>query len=248
MIDSSRRRDCGDKATTDSTKARLQALTPGDGVTAASAFFIAPYAGEYAEEAEVVFGADGRVGYRDERPEDRSVEGVLLSRWSGTQTGPQRWGEHHARRQFHVMEAPLGCAGCAGPPHRDERGILWILHTSGMRLTGHLMGPVLVTTPPLCLRDASKAMRGCDVLQGGAVALRVTEAEVVGVRGMVYSPTETPEPGIVRFDDPRIRRVVADGLVREISHAEVDTTTLPILTDCSTPVGSRAGEARSAAH
>ncbi|MEU7022769.1 hypothetical protein ABZ990_19220 [Streptomyces sp. NPDC046203] len=150
----------------------------------ATAMFVAPYACEYPEEVEVVFAADGRVGYRDETPADRSVEGVLLRRWSGNRTGPQRWGEHHAHRQVHAMGA-LGCAGCAGPPHRDERGILWILHTPGIRLDGHLTGPILVTTPPLCLDDAAKSVRGCDVLREGAVALRVKEAEVVGVRGTV---------------------------------------------------------------
>ncbi|MFJ4741179.1 hypothetical protein [Streptomyces sp. NPDC088775] len=179
--------------------------------------FIAPYESEYP---------------LDERPEDRTVEGVLLRRWAGEPTGPQQWGAHRTRRQFEVMGAsPPRCAGCEGPAHRDERGALWILHTPGTRLTGSLAGPILVTTPPVCLTDAARAVQSCTAVHEGAVALRVTEAEVVGVRGTVYSPIAPPVRNeIVRFDDPRAERVIADALVREISCAEADTTTLPSLT------------------
>ncbi|MFG2114816.1 hypothetical protein ACGFRB_19615 [Streptomyces sp. NPDC048718] len=192
---------------------------------------VAPHENEHrADDTEIVIDASGRVGYRDERPDDRTVEGILLRRWTGERSGPPQWGEHHAHRQVAVMES-LRCAGCAGPPDVDRRGTLWVLPATGTRLAGDPSGPLLVATPPLCLADAAEVLHEYRHLRHGALVLRVTEAEVVGVRGTVYGHHgETLPDEVVLFGDPRAQRVVADQLIREITRAEVDGTTLSSLT------------------
>ncbi|MEU3076040.1 hypothetical protein [Streptomyces laurentii] len=175
-----------------------------------------PAAHEYpVDAAEIVINPSGRASYPDERPEDRTVEGILLRRSA------------HTHRQVAAMES-LWCAGCGGRPDVDRRGMLWVLPAAGVRRAGFPAGPLLVDVPPLCLADAARALRASDDPPGDVLALRVTEAEVVGVRGTVYAPTGEAlgAPEVVLFDDPRVHRVVADQLIREITRAEIDDTTL----------------------
>ncbi|MFE4592255.1 hypothetical protein [Streptomyces laurentii] len=204
---------------------------------------VAPYENEYrADDSEILICPSGAVSYRDERPDDRTVEGILLRRWAGEPGGPRRWGEHHTRRQVAAMEFRW-CAGCGGRPDVDRRGMLWVLPAARVRPAGSPAGPLLVAMPPLCRADAARALRACEELRNGAVALRVTEAEVVGVRGTVYAGAGgtgrarggQPCDEVVLFGDPRVRRVVADQLIREITRAEIDHTTLSALTDGPVP-------------
>ncbi|MGW3557703.1 hypothetical protein ACWDNT_10090 [Streptomyces sp. NPDC000963] len=198
---------------------------------------MAPFDGERPSAAEVVFDSSGRIRYVDERPTYRNADGILIERWEGTPTGAIRWGHHLPAHQFLAMDNPVKCAGCGGEPDVDERGILWMLDTEPGLHDERPTGDILTATPPLCRKDARKAIHGCDVLREGAVTLRVTEADVVGVRGTVYSPNgEAPLLNqAVLFDEPAITRVVAGQLLRRLSAYTTDETTLPELVRSPSP-------------
>jgi hypothetical protein len=192
--------------------------------------FIAPYANEAVCDTEVLFDADGRVRYADERPTDRCVDGYLWQRWEGTQTGGQHWAEHHPERQRHVMRQPPRCGGCAGEADVDSRGMLWLLNANAS--TERLAFPrdIITATPPMCLPDTHRALRLCRALQEGAIAIRVREAELIGVRGTVYSPSAPPQTDqLVLFGDSRMDRVVARQMILQLYDAERDTTTLAMI-------------------
>ncbi|MEW1760488.1 hypothetical protein AB0393_28750 [Streptomyces cyaneofuscatus] len=192
-----------------------------------SRLYIAPYEGEFACDVTVLFDANGRVCFADERPEDRDVDGVLWERWEGTPTGELDWAAHFPTRQCEVMEGRPLCGVCKGYPDRDERGTLWLLHagdTPGLR---PLPRSITTATPAICIPCARRAVRACQELRRGSVALRVREAPVIGVRGTLYSPTAPPLPDqVVRFEDDALRQLVARQLMRELIDAEIDDTTL----------------------
>ncbi|WP_411076257.1 hypothetical protein [Streptomyces sp. cmx-4-7] len=200
--------------------------------------FVAPFDGERPSTVEVVFDPSGRIRYVDERPTDRNVDGILIERWEGTPTGAIRWEHHLPAHQFLAMDNPVKCAGCGGQPDVDERGTLWMLNTEPGLPDERLTGDILTATPPLCRWDARKAIYGCAVLREGATALRVTEADIVGVRGTVYSPNgEAPLlDQVVLFDEPAITRVVAGQILRRLSAYTTDETTLPELARLPPPV------------
>ncbi|MCX4827087.1 hypothetical protein OG883_46470 [Streptomyces sp. NBC_01142] len=190
--------------------------------------FIAPYADESISDVKVLFDAHGRVRYADERPSDRCVDGYLWERWEGTQTGGQRWSEHHPQRQRHVMRQPPRCGGCSGGADLNERGMLWLLNANAG--TEQLTFPrdIITATPPMCVPDAHRALRFCRVLREGFIAVRARVAEPIGVKGTVYSPSVPPqEDQLVLFDDSRMDRVVARQVILKLYDAEQDTTTLP---------------------
>ncbi|MEV6421718.1 hypothetical protein [Streptomyces sp. NPDC051662] len=200
--------------------------TPG---RAETRLFIAPYVDEAVCDTEVVFDADGRVRFADELPTDRCVDGYLWQRWQGTQTGGQRWAEHLPVRQRDVMRHPPRCGGCTGEADVDARGMFWLLNADAR--TAQLTFPcdIVTATPPMCLDDARKAQRFCPELQEGFIALRVREAELIGVQGTVYSPTGPPQADqLVQFDDSRMDRVVARQMVIKLYGAQRDTTTLAV--------------------
>ncbi|WP_406281450.1 hypothetical protein [Streptomyces sp. NBC_00209] len=198
---------------------------------AARPHFVAPFNGEGRSAVEVLIDSSGRICYADERPTDRDVDGILIERWEGELTGSVRWGHHVPARQFMAMDNPVKCGGCGGQPDVDERGILWMLNVEPGLHDGRLAGSILTATPPFCRRDARRAIQGCDLLREGIIALRVTEADIVGIRGTVYSPNgETPlRDQVVLFDEPTITRVVANQLLRRLSAYTTDETTLPEL-------------------
>ncbi|MDQ0765586.1 hypothetical protein [Streptomyces canus] len=193
-----------------------------------SGLFIAPYEEESPCDVEVVFEEDGHIGYVDERPEDRDIDGILWQRWGGTQTGPLQWSEHYPDRQRAVMERPHRCGRCTGEPDRDERGMLWLLNANqGAQANLTFPRDILTATPAMCRECADRALRACRVLQAGFIALRVPETELVGVKGTLYSPTSPPQADrFVRFDDDAIHRVVARQLMLELRDAELDEDTL----------------------
>ncbi|WP_051791918.1 hypothetical protein [Streptomyces sp. NRRL F-5527] len=193
-----------------------------------SGLFIAPYEGESPCAVAVVFDEDGHIGYVDERPTDRDIDGILWERWGGTQTGPIQWSHHRPERQRAVMERPHRCGGCAGEPDHDERGVLWLLNANQQaQATLTFPRDIRTATPAMCLQCAERALRACRVLQAGFIALRVRETELVGVRGTLHSPTSPPQADrFVRFDDGAIHRVVARQLMLELRDAELDEDTL----------------------
>ena len=176
-----------------------------------SPLYIAPRQGEFPCDVTVLFDALGHVYYADERPEDRDVDNILWERWGGVASGPVAMAHHHPVRQREVMDAALKCAVCKGEPDRDDRGVLWLLHVDATtRATLTFPTDITTATPAVCAKDAVRALKACQVLQRGFIAVRVRDAEIVGVRGTVYSPTSSPLlDQDVRLDDDRIHRVVA---------------------------------------
>ncbi|MEV4339103.1 hypothetical protein [Streptomyces sp. NPDC049590] len=190
--------------------------------------YIAPYRDERPCDVEVVFDADGRVCYADEQPGDRCIDGWLWERWEGTQTGGQVWAGHHPVRQPRVMRNPPLCGGCAKKAHRDKRGMLWLLHATA-KVPPAFPCDITTTTPPMCLDDARWALRNCRS-DGGFIAVRTRDVDVIGVRGTVYSPTQPPQVDeLVLLQDPRMDRVVANRMVIRLHDAVLDETTLPLL-------------------
>ncbi|MFD8258661.1 hypothetical protein ACFV19_06860 [Streptomyces griseoluteus] len=193
-----------------------------------SPLYIAPREGEFLCDVDVLFDEHGHVYYKDERPEDRDVDGILWERWGGVPSGPVAMAHHHPVRQREVMDAGPKCGICGGEPDRDERGVLWLLHVDAdTRETLAFPGDITTATPAVCRTDAFRALKACEVLQEGFIAVRVREAEVIGVRGTVYSPTGPPLlEQVVRLDDDAIHRVAARQLMRPLRDAELDETTL----------------------
>ncbi|WP_229882218.1 HAD family hydrolase [Streptomyces alanosinicus] len=194
--------------------------------------YVAPFADEGPCDVTVLFDDSGHVAYADEQPEDRDIDGVLWERWGGTPSGPRQWALHHPARQREVMDQRPLCAVCSAEPDCNEHGVLWLLNADAA-LQKSLTFPrdIVTATPAVCLKDARRALRACHVLQQGFIALRVREAELVGVRGTVYSPTNPPQVDQdVRFDDDAIHRVIARQLLRELRGAVLDKVTLA---DCT---------------
>ncbi|MFF5283038.1 hypothetical protein [Streptomyces sp. NPDC013171] len=142
--------------------------------------------------------------YADERDEDRSIEGVLLSR-TGTETSSRRT----------AMEQLL-CGVCSGPSERTGDGVLWLLPipagTPDDRVWDGWPEGVTTTHPPVCRRHGLRP-------EAGQRAFYAAEADLVGVHGTLH-----PAPGILavpvdrmlRFGDPRMPWMVADSYVREL--------------------------------
>ncbi|MFK0119319.1 hypothetical protein [Streptomyces sp. NPDC090994] len=187
----------------------------------------------------VLFDENGHVYFADERPEDRDVDGLLWERWEGAQTGELDWAAHHPARQREVMDGRPLCGVCKGDPDRDERGTLWLLHADeNVQALVSFLGSVTTATPAVCISCARRALRACQELQRGFIALRVREAPVIGVRGTLYSPTEAPLANqVVRFGDVALHRVVARQLMRELINAELDETTLAAGFSTTVPAG-----------
>lgn len=220
----------------------------GDETRAERRLYIAPYGHEAPCDVEVVFDAEGRVRYADEQPGDRCVDGWLWERWEGTQTGGQRWAEHHPARQPHVMTLPPLCGGCAGEADRDERGMLWLLHPDEHSEKLTFPCDIITATPPMCLPDAHWALRACRAAKGEFIAVRTRAIEIIGVRGTVYSPTQPPlVDELVLFDDSRMHQVVARQTIIKLCDAERDVSTLRMLASCETnrwPCGASPGPHR----
>ncbi|GHH25792.1 hypothetical protein [Streptomyces rubradiris] len=190
--------------------------------------YIAPYNDEAPCDVEVAFDVAGRVCYVDERPSDRCIDGWLWERWEGSQTGGQLWAGHHPGRQPDVMRHPPRCGGCAGKAHRDKHGMLWLLHATA-QTPRTWPCDITTVTPPMCLDDARWALHNCRA-DGGFIAVRTRNVEIIGVRGTVYSPNQPPQADtLVLFHDSRMNQVVANRLVIRLHDAVLDETTLPLL-------------------
>jgi hypothetical protein len=112
----------------------------------------------------------------------------------------------------------LLCQVCGQPADRDADGVLWLLPD----YYRHHDGPENydITEPPICLSCAPIATRLCPDLRNGYLAVRVRDAPVCGVRGLVYRAGH-PAPvlirdELVRIGGPSIRWTVAETLVRKL--------------------------------
>jgi hypothetical protein len=184
---------------------------------------VAPYITAWSTEQDLPYTLKERRGfgiaYADETLIDRDHYGVL---WRRTRSRPQHgrpeFGKVHPLRQRRAMRRLL-CQVCGGPADQTEDGMLWLLpdHRDDWASWPDGMANV---EPPVCLRCVRTSVRLCPALRKGAVAVRVRDYPVVGVRGALYKNSGTSlvavAETIVTFDDPAIRWVRAANLVREL--------------------------------
>jgi hypothetical protein len=192
-----------------------------------------PYITQWSEEREPdvqLVERPGRgIGYLDESLADRDNRGVL---WYRTPSHPGHgvplFAKVHPLRQRRTMRRLL-CNVCGQPADRTDEGVLWLLRDFRGDWPGwpECMGAI---EPPVCLPCVRVSSRMCPALRMGAVAVRVRQAPVAGVRGVLYrsgfgAVPEAVDEVTVAYDDPRVRWVRAINLVRELrgcSLVEVD--------------------------
>jgi hypothetical protein len=181
--------------------------------------YVTAWTSEQYLSAEVVERPGWGIGYRDEMPTDRDESGVLWYQSPSHQgAGRPRFGDVHPLRQRRAMRRLL-CQVCAGPADRNQDGVLWLMrdHREDWDRWPEGMAEV---EPPICAPCVRMSMRLCPALRKGAVAVRVRECPIVGVRGALYRIGEAGPvavgDAVVGFEDPAIRWVRAVGLVRQL--------------------------------
>jgi hypothetical protein len=170
------------------------------------------------EQVVLLSGLRG-IGYEDEVLYDRDKHGILWNRSSlAPGQGRPNFGSVHTARQRRTMRQML-CQVCAGPPDRNDQGVLWLL--------GNDRGDwpnwpekMAATHPPLCLPCAALSLRLCPYLRKGCVAVRVREPQVGGIYGLLYRPgPEGPEPvisDVVQYGDVRLPWMLASQLAMKL--------------------------------
>jgi len=183
-----------------------------------------PYITQWSEEREPespLIERPGRgIGYLDESLADRDDRGVLWYRTpSRPGNGQPLFAKVHPLRQRRAMRRLL-CNVCAKPADRTEDGVLWLLRDYRDDWSGwpENMGAI---EPPVCLPCVRLSSRMCPALRKGAVAVRVRQAPIAGVRGALYRSGFGPVPEAVdevtvAYEDPRVPWVRAINLVREL--------------------------------
>ncbi|GGU75155.1 hypothetical protein [Lentzea flava] len=184
---------------------------------------VVPYVTAWSAEQNLPYELVERpgcgVGYADELLTDRDSRGVLWHRVAvRRQVGRPEFGRVHPLRQRRAMLRLL-CQVCAGPADQTEDGVLWLLRDYQDDWPGWPEGMASVE-PPVCVPCFAISLKLCPALRRGAVAVRVREFPIAGVRGAVYR-NGVPAPvavaaANVSYDDPVVRRVVATALVREL--------------------------------
>jgi hypothetical protein len=207
--------------------------------------FIVRWSGERPMRTPVVAHGRTGIGYRRERPGDRDARGVLWRRYvRAPGEGTPEFAGVHPHRQRRAMRRLL-CQVCGGPADRDDRGVLWLAGEAGRgwsddEVTGH---------PPVCLRCAGTARRACPYLRDtGTLALRVRDAPLVGVSGLLYEPYRRElvrtGPVTLAYDDPRVRFVQAVQLMRGLRDwtvVDLDDELARLSRAASGPDGGRRG-------
>lgn len=185
--------------------------------------YVTSWTGEQQPRPALVERA-GRLAYPTEDLYDRDRNGVL---WSRTPLRPGRgrpdFGKVHPLRQRRAM-ADLLCQVCSQPADRDADGVLWLLPDFREDWAGWPTRMAAIE-PPVCLGCVQLSVRYCPALRDGAAAIRVRNSTIVGAYGALYRPGPVgPMPiGIetVAYDDPRIRWVLAERLVRELGESVI---------------------------
>lgn len=159
------------------------------------------------------------IAYEDELLGDRDTHGVLWQRAAVRPgVGRPEFGKVHPLRQRRVMRRLL-CQVCAEPADRNGSGVLWLMrdHRDDWPQWPEGMGAV---EPPVCVPCVEISLRLCPALRRGAVAVRVGEFPVAGVRGALYRKGEVGRgpvgAAILPYDDPDVHWIVASALVREL--------------------------------
>ncbi|MFJ5992959.1 hypothetical protein [Lentzea sp. NPDC092896] len=166
------------------------------------------------------------IGFANELPGDRDHLGVLWQKVAERpKEGKPEFARVHPARQRRAMSELL-CQVCAGPADRTPEGVLWLLRDHREDWPRWPEGMASVE-PPICPRCVAISLRRCPALQLGAVAVRVRDFAVVGVRGMLYRPgTFAPTPIAATqldYGDPKIRWTVAVALIRELRGCSIVT-------------------------
>jgi hypothetical protein len=159
------------------------------------------------------------IGYTNELPGDRDQFGVLWQKVAERTTeGKPEFARVHPARQRRAMSELL-CQVCAEPADRTPEGVLWLLRDHRGDWPRWPEG-VASVEPPICARCVAMSLRRCPALQRGAVAVRVRDFAVAGVRGTLYqSGTFAPAPVAATqldYGDPKVRWMVAVALIREL--------------------------------
>lgn len=184
---------------------------------------IAPYITSWSEEQDSPHQLVGRpghgIGYADELWGDRDAEGILWQRTAVRhEVGRPEFGKVHPLRQRRAMRRLL-CQVCAGPAHRNEDGVLWLLRDYRNDWPGWPNG-IASTEPPVRIPCVATSLRLCPALRRGAAAVRVREFEVAGVRGALYRKSTFGLTAVdavnLAYDDPDVRWIVASALIREL--------------------------------
>ncbi|OLF17386.1 hypothetical protein BU204_11830 [Actinophytocola xanthii] len=192
---------------------------------------IAPYITAWTTETEppstLVERPGVGIAYTDELLTDRDDKGVLWFRVpSHPRQGRPDFGRVHPMRQRRAMRRLL-CQVCAAPADVNDDGVLWLLKDESDQWPSW-PEKMAVTEPPVCVRCVDVATRLCPALRQGAVALRVRNYPIAGVRAVVYrnwGKTLMPvEDTVIRYDDPSIRWARAMNLVRQFH----DCTVIPL--------------------
>lgn len=160
--------------------------------------------------------------------------GVVWEEWDGPFTGAPIYGAFDPVVQ-RVAADRLLCAMCSERPDTlPGEGMLWLLEADP---TDHQWPATIRTvTPPICRPHAETALSRCMVLRRGHLAVRVPEAEPVGVMGTLYSPhgcLTGPDELVLFTDTARLPFVLARHLVLELRGATPDRALHP-----SDPAGS----------
>lgn len=184
---------------------------------------IAPYITAWSTEQDLpcrLVECPGRgISYADEILTDRDAHDVL---WRQTATSPGRgrpqFGKVHPVRQRQAMDRLL-CQVCGDPADQTDEGVLWLLrdYRGDWPRWPEGMGS---TEPPVCLPCVAASVRLCPALRRGAVAIRVREYPIAGVRGALYRKglLAPVAAGVVNmpYDDPTVRWVLASAMIREL--------------------------------
>jgi hypothetical protein len=185
--------------------------------------YIALWSAEEVLAAPVIETVGG-IAYADETSVDRDDRGLLWSRVTVHQgVGEPRYQQLHPLRQRRAMRRLL-CQVCAGPADQNEHGALWLVEAQEAGWAGWPNG-AQCAQPPLCLRCARMSVRSCPSLKPGYLVVRA-RSFVSGASGGLYR-TGWPQPrpqladaATVTYDDPRVRWLQADQLVRELVDCE----------------------------
>jgi hypothetical protein len=186
--------------------------------------YVTAWSAERADSPDlVVLPGSGGIAHRDETPSDRDERGVLLARSREARgRGRALFGVVHAARQRHAMRVLL-CQVCGNPADTNDDGTLWLLQDHRADWPNWPDG-MACTEPPVCADCVVPSTRSCPALRRSHVLVRVRSAPVVGVHGTLWTRSPvgvltTSASVIVTFDDPRVHRVLASHLVRELRQA-----------------------------
>jgi len=159
------------------------------------------------------------VGYANELPDDRDDRGVLWRKVAERHgEGRPEFARVHPARQRRAMTRLL-CQVCGGSADRSGDGVLWLMRDHREDWPRWPEGMASVE-PPVCAGCVAISVRRCPALQRGAVAVRVRDFAVAGVRGTLYRPGSfAPVPvgwANLAYGDPGIHWMVAVALIREL--------------------------------